>query len=164
MKALKGESVNIFIFSLFRTHMVWTYVLISVDPPSPVPCPVGGRYSFIQNFRTEQEKYRTRIRGVTEKPRVQVPCRNWVTEFKSCSNTMTRIQIDAEYCESVDYRGRPIGEYGETLVCPSKHLFPPWTNTVKLVMVVLTIPYFCNFEVGVQVSLGGWLVGLCQSF
>ena len=26
---------------------------------------------------------------------------------------MTRIEVDAEYCESVDYRGRPIGEYGE---------------------------------------------------
>lgn len=125
IKPLKGESVNTFIFSCLG-HIPFEpwYVPILVDPPSPVPCPVGGRYSFIQNFRTDQEKYRTRIRGVTEKPRVQVPCRNWVTEFKSCSNTMTRIQIDAEYCESVDYRGRPIGEYGETLVCPSKHLFP----------------------------------------
>ena len=56
--------------------------------------------------------FSTRIRGVTEKPRVQVDCRNWVTEFKSCSDTMTRIDIDSEYCESVNYRGRPIGEYG----------------------------------------------------
>ena len=94
-----------------KWHIIFVWFI--VDPPSPVPCPVGGRYSFIQNFRTVLEKYQTRIRGVTEKPRVQVPCRNWVTEFKSCSDTMTRVDIDAEYCESVDYRGRPIGEYGE---------------------------------------------------
>ena len=62
------------------------------------------------------EQFQTRIRGVTEKPRVQVDCRNWVTEFKSCSDTMTRIEVDAEYCESVDYRGRPIGEYGKSFI------------------------------------------------
>jgi len=84
----------------------------AVDPPSAVPCPIAGRYKFEQRALSKLEEYRTRIRGVTEKPRVQVPCRNWVTEMKSCSNTMTRIEIDAEYCESVDYRGRPIGEYG----------------------------------------------------
>ena len=69
------------------------------------------------------EQFQTRIRGVTEKPRVQVDCRNWVTEFKSCSDTMTRIEVDAEYCESVDYRGRPIGEYGESsFICKSEVL------------------------------------------
>ena len=91
---------------------------ISVHPPSPVPCPIAGRYTFSQktrddpNSKIKMEQFQTRIRGVTEKPRVQVDCRNWVTEFKSCSDTMTRIEVDAEYCESVDYRGRPIGEYG----------------------------------------------------
>lgn len=84
-----------------------------MNPPSPVACPIAGRYTFLQTPRSELEKFQTRIRGVTDKPRVQVACRNWVTEFKSCSNTMTRIEVDAEYCESVDYRGRPIGEYGE---------------------------------------------------
>ena len=43
-----------------------------VDPPSPVTCPIAGRYSFVQNALGELEKYATRIRGVTDRPRVQV--------------------------------------------------------------------------------------------
>ncbi|WAR23603.1 hypothetical protein MAR_037272, partial [Mya arenaria] len=100
-------------FTFDRDEYEWNYETMILDPPSAVPCPIAGRYKFGQRALSIQEEYRTRIRGVTEKPRVKVPCRNWVTELKSCSNTMTRIEIDAEYCESVDYRGRPIGEYDE---------------------------------------------------
>lgn len=82
------------------------------NPPTPYPCPVGGRYNFVQHADKENEKYQTRIRGVTQKPRVQVDCRIVVSELKSCSNDLTKIFVDAEYCETVDYRGRPIGEYG----------------------------------------------------
>lgn len=100
-------------FTFNRDDYKWKYETLILNPPSPVPCPVAGRYTFIQKGKSDWEEYQTRIRGVTEKPRVRIYCRNWVTEFKSCSNTMTRIEIDAEYCESVDYRGRPIGEYDE---------------------------------------------------
>ena len=84
-----------------------------VDPPSPVVCPIGGRYSFIQNGNGELEMYRTRIRGVTIRPRTQINCRVTVSEFKSCSQDRSKIEVDEEYCETVDYRGRPVGEYGE---------------------------------------------------
>lgn len=90
------------------------FLPFSVDPPSPVNCPLGGRYSFIQNANGILERYSTKIRGVTPRPRVQINCRIIVSEFKSCSQDGTRIEIDEEYCESVDYRGRPIGEYGES--------------------------------------------------
>lgn len=85
---------------------------LTENPPTPYPCPVGGRYNFVQHADKENEKYQTRIRGVTQKPRVQVDCRIVVSEMKSCSNDLTKIFVDAEYCETVDYRGRPIGEYG----------------------------------------------------
>ncbi|XP_060593949.1 uncharacterized protein LOC132748376 [Ruditapes philippinarum] len=107
-------------FTFNRDEYEWNYETMIQNPPSPVACPIAGRYTFSQTVRSPLEKFQTRIRGVTDKPRVQVACRNWVTEFKSCSNTMTRIEVDAEYCESVDYRGRPIGEYDEpdnTLTC-----------------------------------------------
>jgi hypothetical protein len=84
----------------------------TVNPPSPVPCPIAGRYNFEQKAVRENEKYATRIRGVTQRPRIQVDCRIVVSEMKSCANEMNKISIDAEYCETVDYRGRPIGEYG----------------------------------------------------
>lgn len=50
---------------------------------------------------------------MTDKPRVQVDCRHIESEAKSCTKDMTKMEIDAEYCETVDYRGRPIGEYGK---------------------------------------------------
>ena len=84
----------------------------TVNPPSPVPFPIAGRYNFEQKAVRENEKYATRIRGVTQRPRIQVDCRIVVSEMKSCANEMNKISIDAEYCETVDYRGRPIGEYG----------------------------------------------------
>lgn len=90
-------------------------VFLIVDPPSAMPCPIAGRYTFIQNYARKDEAYSTRIRGVTDKPRVQVDCRQVSPEFQSCSMSMNTIEVDAEYCESVDYRGRPIGEYGELL-------------------------------------------------
>ena len=41
-----------------------------------------------------------------------IDCEEYVTEFKSCDYNPTTIQLDAEYCETVDHTGRPIGEYG----------------------------------------------------
>lgn len=67
----------------------------------------------MQNANGWLETYRTRIRGVTDRPRNQINCRQTVTELKSCSVDRSKIEIDQEYCESVDYRGRPIGEYGK---------------------------------------------------
>lgn len=53
----------------------------------------------------------------------QVDCRIQISEMKSCSQDRSRIEVDAEYCEAVDYRGRPIGEYGEDFHFPAFHLF-----------------------------------------
>ncbi|XP_076462580.1 uncharacterized protein LOC143294945 [Babylonia areolata] len=100
-------------FTFSRNHTDWKYEVLILDPPSPITCPVAGRYMFDQYANGELEKYATRIRGVTDRPRVQVDCRITVSEMKSCSQDRTRIEVDAEYCESVDYRGRPIGEYDE---------------------------------------------------
>lgn len=98
-------------FTFNRDIIDWKYEVLIQNPPTPYPCPVGGRYNFVQHADKENEKYQTRIRGVTQKPRVQVDCRIVVSEMKSCSNDLTKIFVDAEYCETVDYRGRPIGEY-----------------------------------------------------
>ena len=102
--------VNCFFFFFFLSKLS---KCPKVNPPSPVVCPIGGRYSFIQHGNGELEYYRTRIRGVTIRPRTQINCRVTVSEFKSCSQDRSKIEVDEEYCETVDYRGRPIGEYGE---------------------------------------------------
>lgn len=100
-------------FVLNRDDYDWKYDYLIFNPPTPIPCPIGGRYRFIQ-FGHDNERYKTRIRGVTDKPRVQVDCRHIESEAKSCTKDMTKMEIDAEYCETVDYRGRPIGEYDES--------------------------------------------------
>ncbi|XP_064605817.1 uncharacterized protein LOC135470711 [Liolophura sinensis] len=100
-------------FTIDRKKTNWKYGVLILDPPNPVPCPIAGRYRFNQNARNRSDLITTVIRGVTERPRVKVDCRNVQSEFKSCSGDMTKIEIDAEYCETVDYKGRPIGEYDE---------------------------------------------------
>ncbi|GAB1605325.1 uncharacterized protein LOC115222299 [Argonauta hians] len=99
-------------FIMNREDYNWKYDYLIFNPPTPVACPIGGRYRFDQKG-LKQEHYATRIRGITEKPRVQVDCRYVESEAKSCTQDPTKFEIDAEYCETVDYRGRPIGEYDE---------------------------------------------------
>jgi len=52
-----------------------------VNPPAPVECPIGGIYNFTQ-IGEQDFKYRTKIRGVTERPRVAYQCDNVESEFK----------------------------------------------------------------------------------
>ena len=85
--------------------------IFTVNPPIPVDCPIRGRYYFEQ-YGPESELIVTRYRGVTERPRHQIGCKNQIAEWKSCDEKPSRIELDVEYCESVDHTGRPIGEYG----------------------------------------------------
>ena len=87
------------------------FLLTPVNPPAAIDCPIAGRYRFVQKG-AEEEKYRTRIRGITERPRHMIDCREYETEFKVCSDNTKKILVDAEYCSTVDHTGRPIGEYG----------------------------------------------------
>ncbi|XP_005095832.1 uncharacterized protein LOC101854563 [Aplysia californica] len=99
--------------TLTRENADWKYEVLIQDPPSPVACPIGGRYYFDQRSTDPYQLYGTRIRGVTVRPRNQIKCLNNVSEIKSCATDLSRIEVDAWYCETVDYRGRPIGEYDE---------------------------------------------------
>lgn len=96
-----------------RENVDWKYEVLIQNPPSPVICPLGGRYSFIQHSNDFYELYDTRIRGITLSPRNRINCWQNVSEFKSCAADMSKMEIDAWYCETIDYRGRPIGEYDE---------------------------------------------------
>ncbi len=82
-----------------------------MSPPVPIACPIRGRYRFTQEGQTN-ELYRTRIRGITETPRHMIDCRDYVSEWKACDENPSVTYIDAEYCETVDHTGRPVGEYG----------------------------------------------------
>lgn len=86
--------------------------VLLVMPPTPYPCPIGGRYSFEQ-FGLEEEKYYTRVRGITERPRHNIDCQEYTSEIRSCPDNPTKMKIDVEYCATLDHTGKPIGEYGE---------------------------------------------------
>jgi hypothetical protein len=97
-------------FTLNREDTAWRYYTFILNPPAPVACPIGGRYSFVQ-VGTEEEKYTTRIRGITERPRHMIDCLEYVSEFKSCDQNPKKILVDDEYCASLDHTAKPIGEY-----------------------------------------------------
>lgn len=98
-------------FTLNRDEAAdWRYYTFILNPPAPVPCPIGGRYSFIQEGAPE-ELFTTRIRGITERPRHLIDCMEYVSEFKSCDNNPKKIYVDAEYCATLDHTAKPIGEY-----------------------------------------------------
>lgn len=98
-------------FTINREDFNWKYNTFVLNPPAPINCPIAGRYHFVQKGSSPEELYSTRIRGITERPRHRIDCREYVTEFKVCSENAKKILIDAEYCATVDHTGRPIGEY-----------------------------------------------------
>ncbi|KAF6035131.1 hypothetical protein EB796_006554 [Bugula neritina] len=100
-------------FTVSRTeNLNYVYQTFILNPPAPVECPIGGIYNFTQ-IGEQDFKYRTKIRGVTERPRVAYQCDNVESEFKVCSVNPKTINLDTERCATVDHVGRPIGEYDE---------------------------------------------------
>lgn len=81
-----------------------------MDPVS-IKCPVAGKFRFDQRGDIPFE---TRIRGgVTQIPRPNVYCRENISDFSVCDPDQKTILIDADYCISVDYFGRPVDIYSE---------------------------------------------------
>ncbi|XP_067938193.1 uncharacterized protein [Watersipora subatra] len=100
-------------FTVSRTeNLNYVYQTFILNPPAPVECPIGGIYNFTQTG-VKQFKYQTKIRGVTERPRVGYQCDNVESEFKVCSFNPNTVFLDTERCATVDHVGRPIGEYDE---------------------------------------------------
>lgn len=119
-------------FTLNRDDTDWRYYTFILNPPAPVPCPIGGRYKFVQEGAPE-ELFVTRIRGITERPRHLIDCMEFVTEFKSCDNNPKKIYVDAEYCETLDHTAKPIGEYD----IPDRELYCVgyWLEDMKSYMI-----------------------------
>ncbi|GFU09328.1 uncharacterized protein NPIL_86011, partial [Nephila pilipes] len=79
--------------------------------PVSIKCPVAGKFRFQQKGDI---LFETRIRGgVTSSPRPNVKCQDIISDFSVCDADQKIIYIDAEYCISVDYFGRPVDIYSE---------------------------------------------------
>ncbi|CAN8028713.1 unnamed protein product, partial [Ixodes persulcatus] len=98
------EAIEIAVIAFFL------HTKVSTDPIN-IKCPVAGKFRFEQRGDIPFE---TRIRGgVTQIPRPNVYCRENISDFSVCDADQKIIHIDADYCISVDYYGRPVDIYSE---------------------------------------------------
>jgi len=95
----------------FPNRIAWKYDILVARNPVPVKCPLAGKFRFDQKGDLPFE---TRIRGgVTQSPRPNVYCKENISDFSVCDKDQKVIAVDATYCLSVDYLGRPVDIYSE---------------------------------------------------
>lgn len=96
---------------MFPNKPNWKYDLFIAKNPVSLKCPIAGKFKFEQRGDI---LFETRIRGgVTDIPRPNVYCKENISDFSVCDKDQKIITIDADYCISVDYFGRPIDIYSE---------------------------------------------------
>ena len=80
--------------------------------PTPVRCPVAGKFRFEQKGEIPFE---TKILGgVTLSPRHNSNCTDEISDFSSCDAEQKEITIDEKYCLTVDHLGRHTDIYSES--------------------------------------------------
>uniref|UniRef100_A0A182NG79 Uncharacterized protein n=1 Tax=Anopheles dirus TaxID=7168 RepID=A0A182NG79_9DIPT len=95
----------------FPNKEQWRYDLLLSAKPVPIRCPVAGKFNFTQKG---EAPFRTRILGgVTLSPRPDIRCKQNISDFSVCDGDQKEMTIDADYCLSVDYLGRPIDIYSD---------------------------------------------------
>lgn len=96
----------------FGQEAEWRYRTMILDPPYAVECPIAGRYIFKQTPTSEANILATRERetGVTVRPRPEVPCNKFESDFASCRGpkySTKQIAMDVERCMQLDWYGKP---------------------------------------------------------
>ncbi|CAG2168827.1 unnamed protein product [Oppiella nova] len=98
-------------WNMFDDAEEWKYDLLIAKNPISTKCPIAGKFRFDQSGDIPFE---TRIRGgVTQIPRPNVYCKENISDFSVCDADKKIIEIDANYCISVDHFGRPVDIYSE---------------------------------------------------
>ena len=81
----------------------------SAKVPDPIRCPVAGIFEFTQEG---DNPFQTRIYGgITKSPIPNVRCEQNISSFAVCDSDQKELNIDEDYCVSVDYLGRPVDIY-----------------------------------------------------
>lgn len=95
----------------FQNKGKWKYDLYLKKNPTPIKCPVAGKFNFTQKGDVPFE---TRILGgVTLSPRPNIYCKQNISDFSVCDTEQKEIAIDENYCLSVDHLGRPVDIYSD---------------------------------------------------
>ncbi|UYV68942.1 hypothetical protein LAZ67_6001731, partial [Cordylochernes scorpioides] len=96
-------------WAMFPNKEEWRSNLLLAKNPVYIKCPIAGKFRFEQKGDI---LFETRIRGgVTKIPRPNVYCQENISDFSVCDSDQKTITIDADYCISVDYFGKPVDIY-----------------------------------------------------
>ncbi|KAF7491483.1 hypothetical protein SSS_01040 [Sarcoptes scabiei] len=96
-------------WAMFNSDEQWKYDILIAKNPVSIKCPIAGKFRFKQ---TGDIPFETRIRGgVTQFPRPNVYCKENISDFSVCDSDQKILNIDADYCLSVDQFGLPVDIY-----------------------------------------------------
>lgn len=108
---IKNDFSTVCSWVQFPNKEEWRYDLYLAAKPVPVRCPVAGKFNFTQRG---ESPFKTRILGgVTLSPRPDIRCKQNISDFSVCDTDQKEMAIDADYCLSVDYLGRPVDIYSD---------------------------------------------------
>lgn len=96
-------------WSSFDNQENWIYDIMISKNPTPIKCPVAGKFRFEQRGDIIFEN---RTRGGVTSPKPNVYCKQRVSDFSACGDQRT-ISIEPSYCISVDQLGKPVDIYSE---------------------------------------------------
>ncbi|XP_035896884.1 uncharacterized protein LOC118505337 [Anopheles stephensi] len=111
LAVIQDDFATVCSWKQFPNREQWRYDLLLSAKPVPIRCPVAGKFNFTQKG---EAPFRTRILGgVTLSPRPDIRCKQNISDFSVCDGDQKELTIDADYCLSVDYLGRPIDIYSD---------------------------------------------------
>lgn len=96
-------------WNMFDNQENWIYDIMVTKNPTPIKCPVAGKFKFDQRGDI---LFENRTRGGVTSPKPNIYCKQRVSDFSVCGDQKT-IAIEPNYCISVDQLGKPVDIYGE---------------------------------------------------
>lgn len=93
----------------FDNQENWIYDIMVAKNPTPIRCPIAGKFKFDQKGDI---LFENRTRGGITAPKPNIYCKQRVSDFSICNDQKT-ISIEPNYCISVDQLGKPVDIYGE---------------------------------------------------
>ena len=111
---IKNEFFTVCSWASFKNEQKWKYDLFLKKNPTPVKCPIAGKFNFTQKGDVPFE---TRILGgVTMSPRPNIYCKENISDFSVCDKDQKEIHIKENYCLSVDRLGLPVDIYSKYFI------------------------------------------------
>ncbi|XP_069961245.1 uncharacterized protein [Cherax quadricarinatus] len=93
-------------YANFRSGREWQYHTLIADPPEPISCPIGGRFSFVQRGPSPLTK--RILGGITSSPLDTYPCHRQVSDLSVCTPDRRWINIDMDLCLSLNKDGHHV--------------------------------------------------------